>query len=75
MRIVDTLIMIEKLRKDRTKSFKMVNYDDLLDEYGRQILGRFVVNFGGKICYQTDGFPTVKLSYCLLELSKWEEVE
>ena len=72
---MDTLYVIEKLMKDRTKSFKMVNYDDLKRDYGNQILGEFVINFGGKICYQIDGFPALKLSYCLLELSKWEEVE
>jgi len=72
---VDTLFMIEKLRRDRTMSFKMINYKDLQKEYSHQILGSHVLNFAGKICYQLEGLPTVKLSYCFLELAKWVEIE
>ena len=72
---MDSLQIIEELIKDRTKSFKMLDYDILSNEYGTQILGEFVINFGGKICYQLEGLPTVKLSHCFLELCKWEEIE
>lgn len=72
---LNSLEVIKELVKDRTKTFKMINYDEVKQEYGNQILGDIIINFSGKICYQIKGLPTVKLSVAFLEYSCWEEIE
>lgn len=72
---MNTLEVLNKLDKDPSKEFKMINYKELRGRHD-EIIADTIMSLIGKICYKdiVKRCPAVTLTGAFMELALWEEV-